>query len=265
MLTGVSRAAQEAGVILITSHLGTSYDLQPTRQEAIDAVDTLIGFRVDGIVFATRYFTANELREFDRHVPVIAMNSMRGVPSTDVGSQQAAREATQHLLDLGHRKILHVAGPKGTGEAAERERAFRAAMTSAGLEPLPVVRSDSWEAHSGARAAELVDPSSFTAVFAANDEIALGFQHTLRARGLNAPQDYSIVGLDDSADSAFANPPLTTVRLDFRKIGERSMELLLNRIETGVLPGNDEHLGFEFIHRASTRPLVRADAARARG
>jgi DNA-binding LacI/PurR family transcriptional regulator len=131
-------------------------------------------------------------------------------------------------------------------------------MAEAGLPPLSRLEGTSWSADSGYRAGLDVDPATFTAVFAANDAIALGFTSALRSRGIEAPRDYSIVGVDDMPETAFYAPPLTTMRMDFDELGSIAFDAVRHRIETGerrdlqVLPS-------VLIERESTAP-PRADA-----
>jgi DNA-binding LacI/PurR family transcriptional regulator len=93
--------------------------------------------------------------------------------------------------------------------------------------------ANDWSSISGYRAGELADPSTFTGVFAANDEIALGFMSALERRGTRAPHDYSIVGVDDMPSAAYFSPPLTTMRLDFRALGIATFKMLHHQILTG--------------------------------
>jgi DNA-binding LacI/PurR family transcriptional regulator len=168
-------------------------------------------------------------------------------------SYAAARMATEHLVALGHERILHVAGPRTRNEAFERERGYRDAMAASELAARVVEGVRDWSAASGDQAAREVDPASFTAVFAANDEIALGFMSAMAACGAVAPRDYSIVGVDDMPSAAYFSPPLSSMRLDFRELGIGAFRLLQRLIRTGDRP---EHLVLEptLVLRESTAP-----------
>jgi DNA-binding LacI/PurR family transcriptional regulator len=211
---------------------------------------------VDGIILATQYRDADELFEgISERLPVVTLSGLprSSADTVALDSHEAGLLATRHLIGLGHERILHVCGPTNRSETVERERGYVDAMTEAGLAPLPRAQGTSWAADSGYRTGLAVDPAEFTAVFAANDAIALGFASAMRARGLTAPGDYSIVGVDDMPETAFYAPPLTTMRMDFDALGTVAFDAIRRRIETGertdlrVLPS-------VLIERESTAP-----------
>ena len=142
-----------------------------------------------------------------------------------------ALQATAHLLSLGHRTVHLLAGPQSSFAAAERERGWRLALADAGAPAPAVVRGD-WTAASGyASAAGFAAAPEVTAVFAANDQMALGAIRRLSEAGLRVPEDVSVVGFDDVADAADYRPPLTTIRQDFDALGERAVAALIGGIE----------------------------------
>ncbi|WP_295832010.1 LacI family DNA-binding transcriptional regulator [uncultured Microbacterium sp.] len=142
-----------------------------------------------------------------------------------------ARAATRHLLDLGHPVVHHLAGPARSFAAAERERGWREALAEAGVAPPEPVRGD-WSSASGnAAVRRLVDA---TAIFVANDQMALGALRALADAGRRVPEDVSLVGFDDIADAAEFRPPLTTVRQDFDALGRRAVAALVEAIEGGA-------------------------------
>ncbi|UYK41530.1 LacI family DNA-binding transcriptional regulator [Microbacterium terricola] len=138
-----------------------------------------------------------------------------------------ARAAVEHLLALGHRTVHHLAGPVGSFAAAERERGWREAL--AGREVPEPLRGD-WAAASGHRAVAALDADA-TALFAANDQMALGALRGLAGSGRDVPGRVSVVGFDDVADAADYRPPLTTVRQDFDALGEHAVAALVAAIE----------------------------------
>lgn len=162
--------------------------------------------------------------------------------------------ATRHLLELGHRTVHHLAGPEGSFAAAERERGWRATLEAAGVAPPPVVRGD-WTAASGHAAASALGGAGVTALFVANDQMALGALRALAESGLDVPGDVSVVGFDDVADAADYRPPLTTVHQDFDTLGTRAVTVLIDGIEA------DAGATFETV---PTRLVVRASTAPAR-
>jgi DNA-binding LacI/PurR family transcriptional regulator len=146
-----------------------------------------------------------------------------------------ARLAVEHLSALGHRTVHHLAGPASSFAAAERERGWRAALAAVGAPASALLRGD-WTAGSG-YAAGLALPADATAVFVANDQMALGMLRALAETGREAPGAVSVVGFDDVADAAQYRPPLTTVRQDFDLLGERAVAALVAGIEAGGAVG----------------------------
>lgn len=159
-----------------------------------------------------------------------------------------ARAAVRHLLDQGHRAVHHVAGPAGSYAAAERERGWREELEAAGIRASTPLRGD-WSSQSGgALAASL--PADATAVFVANDQMALGVLHALADHGRAVPGDVSVVGFDDVADAAQYRPALTTVRQDFGALGEQAVTQLIAQIEQDAAP-SDLRLPTALIERDS--------------
>ena len=158
-----------------------------------------------------------------------------------------ARAATRHLIALGHTRIRHLAGPLGSYAAAERERGWREALENAGLEVAEPLRG-AWTSGAGHTAAALLDDAA-TAVFCANDQMALGMLRGLAERGLDVPADVSVVGFDDVPDARDYRPPLTTVRQDFDALGEAAVSALVDDPSGGgaVIPA-------QLVERASTAP-----------
>ncbi len=144
-----------------------------------------------------------------------------------------ARAATAHLRALGRGAVWHLAGPAGSYAADERERGWRSSLVEAGDETPPVVRGD-WTAASG-YAAGLALPAEARAVFAANDQMALGLLRALAERGRAVPDDVAVVGFDDVTDAADYLPPLTTVRQDFDALGAAAVAALVELI-AGATP-----------------------------
>jgi DNA-binding LacI/PurR family transcriptional regulator len=235
ILTGLSLAARREAMTLTITQFDLSPDPEAQRAEVRRALDHLLSLPVDGVAILTPVSGVEDVfTEMTTNTALITVSDRTTGPEAvaSAHSRSAAAQATQHLLDLGHVRILHVAGPPGRNEADERERGYRDRMDAAGLEPVVVSVADDWGPESGFRAAENVT-SPFSAVFAANDEIALGFMSGMERRGRRAPRDYSIVGIDDMPSSAFFSPALTTMRLDFRKLGSIALQELLRQLNTG--------------------------------
>lgn len=131
--------------------------------------------------------------------------------------------ATAYLADLGHRDILHLAGPEGSLDARERERGWRSELARRGL-PVREPEHGDWTADSGRTIGERLSAAGFSsAIFVANDQMALGLLHALDDHGVAVPSAVSIVGFDDIPEAAHFSPPLTTIRQDFTELGQRIM------------------------------------------
>ncbi|CAN3700110.1 Lactose operon repressor [Microbacterium sp. MM2322] len=141
-----------------------------------------------------------------------------------------ARAATAHLLSLGHHTVHHLAGPVRSFAAAERERGWRAALVEAGATVPEPVRGD-WTSASGHRAARALVEAS--AVFVANDQMALGALRAFAEAGRRVPDDVAVIGFDDIVDAGEYRPPLSTVRQDFDALGVRVVVALIAAIEGG--------------------------------
>jgi LacI family transcriptional regulator len=178
------------------------------------------------------------------------------MPSVVFDQWNGARQAVEHLIDLGHREIAEISGPPGNFDAEMRHQAWRRYMSNNGLEPGPRVVGD-WDVCSGYHSAQrlLSSGEPFTAVLAGNDLIALGAVHALREAGLRVPEDISVVGFDDVEEAAHYDPPLTTVRQDFDKLGRESVEYLVSLIEDDSIPIHQRVLYPELIVRESTQRI----------
>ncbi len=161
----------------------------------------------------------------------------------------------QHLAALGHRDVLHVAGPPLWVAARNRVREFEHAMADAGLQSRGIIHGD-WSAASGYRAIMDIPEGdlTFTAVIAANDQTALGVMLALGDRGLRVPDDVSVAGIDDIPEAEYYSPPLTTMRLDFANQGREAVQQLIARID-GVEAPPSPRQPSKLIVRRSTGPV----------
>ena len=167
----------------------------------------------------------------DLHLVVVDSPPDRRFSIVQTDHAGGARAATAHLLSLGHDTVHHLAGPARSFAAAERERGWREALADAGAMVVDPVRGD-WTSASGHRAA--ADLGAATAVFVANDQMALGALRAFADSGRRVPDDVAVVGFDDIVDAAEYRPPLTTVRQDFDALGRRAVDALVTAIEGGV-------------------------------
>ena len=258
ILTGFSSAARNAGISLITTHLDIDTSQPSSIDEIRHALDAFLSFQVDGVIVGTPYLGTEKLLDYlGEAVPVVTLSDLpnRTADSASADSYGAGFGATEHLIGLGHRAILHVAGPANRNESAGRLRGYQDALAAAGLAALPPLVSEEWTAAAGAAQGRLADPTTFTAVFAADDLLALGFLRAMEERGLSAPRDFSIIGVDDMPEVAFYSPPLTTMRLDFVELGRTALEMIVARVHSGERQQR-RVITAELQVRASTGPVT---------
>ncbi|EPJ41848.1 putative Lactose operon repressor [Streptomyces afghaniensis 772] len=177
----------------------------------------------------------------------------------------AARLATEHLLSLGHRTVWHVPGPQDWWAARDRLRGWREALAAAGAPEPPLPSPGDWSPASGyAAGRQLAELSDVTAVFAANDDMAIGALRAFADAGRAVPGDVSVVGYDDIPAAAYLFPPLTTVRQNFAAVADRAVDVLIALIEGRPAPAAQPGQAVELTVRASTGPVRDQDSAHAR-
>jgi DNA-binding LacI/PurR family transcriptional regulator len=253
---GIEQAARAAGYFVSIVSLKTI-----TRASVLEAMGYLTDHGVDGIVVvAPQRSAARALADLPVEVPTVAVEGGRtgAGPVVRVDQADGARQAVEHLLSLGHETVWHVAGPTAWLEAEGRVRGWRQALKAAGRRVPEVIRGD-WSPRAGYEAGHtLAAVDGLTAVFMANDQMALGLLRAFTELGVRVPDDVSVVGFDDIPESEFFSPPLTTLRQDFGEVGRRSIELLLQRLES--LPDGGERRGLipaQLVVRGSTGPIER--------
>ncbi len=249
-LYGLEAAASVAGYGVAVVNLVT-----PDPDELAAASERLLSLGVAGVVAVLPL--AGDLAALAALSDVVPVVLVAGAPAdgaahvVDVDNVGGAAAAVRHLLGLGHRTVFHVAGPPTWQEATDRRAGWQAALEEAGAEVPPVLVGD-WSARSGFEQGRLLARlEGLTAVFAANDQMALGVLRALAERGLDVPGDVSVVGFDDIPESEFYLPPLTTVRQDLAELGRRCVEMLLARITDGE-PTGPSVLEVELVVRSST-------------
>lgn len=248
-LRAIESAARMAGYTVTSVALRGDSEIPPS-----EAVARLTAQGVDAIcVIAPRSSSLASLREGGRGIPVLIVKADDDPHflTLSVDQAQGAELAVDHLVALGHRDIVHIAGPLDWFDARARERAFHRRITHHGLKHRPVIVGD-WTADFGyGVAASLDGPPDYTAAFVSNDEMALGFLHGLHDRGIRVPDDVSVVGFDDIPTARHFIPPLTTVRQDFYALGTRTMGVILAALD-GAAPPVDPRIPAELMVRQST-------------
>ncbi|WP_203718547.1 LacI family DNA-binding transcriptional regulator [Asanoa siamensis] len=228
LLAALEQAAAEAGFVVTIGSVGDLDD-----QSIAAAVERHLAHRVAGIIAIAPVESAGDaLERLPRSIPLVTVDGdpHRSLPLVTVDQVAGAREATQHLLDLGHRTVWHVTGPPNWIDSAGRIEGWRETLLAAGAQVPPLIPAD-WSASAGFQAGQmLARMPEVTAVFAANDHLALGVLRALHEHGRRVPQDISVVGFDDVPEAGFFIPPLTTVRPDFKAVARMSLDLLLSQI-----------------------------------
>nr|WP_198151811.1 LacI family DNA-binding transcriptional regulator [Kibdelosporangium sp. MJ126-NF4] len=229
----------------------------PTQGEVAGAFSRLDEQAVDGVIILIEQHQLDESEiELPDGLPVVVIDSSAhyDYPVVDTDQAEGAASATRHLLDLGHRTVWHIAGPPQSYAAERRQRSWRSTLEHAGRDVPPVSTGD-WSARSGyEHGLRLAADPAVTAVFAANDQMALGLLRALRERGRAVPGDVSVVGFDDMEESAYFSPPLTTVRQSFEAVGRHAVSALLTEITTRTRAAAPVNVPTELIVRASTAP-----------
>ncbi len=261
-LFGIERAAHEAGYLITVVSLEAL-----DRASVLQAIERLRMQGVDGILaIAAEQESAEALLHAPLDVPLVAVEAgpERGIPVVAVDQQRGAEMATRHLLDLGHRTVHHIAGPLGSIESQLRAAGWRRALEQAGA-PRPEPLIGDWTARSGYDLGRrLARERAVTAVFASNDQMALGVLRALHEAGRRVPEQVSVVGFDDVPEASYYTPPLTTVRQDFGEVGSRSLRVLLRAIDSvaaGERPPEGSMVAPELVVRASSGPPGAPSAA----
>jgi DNA-binding LacI/PurR family transcriptional regulator len=249
-LFGIERAAHEAGYFIIVASLKAL-----DRSSVTEGIERLRRHGVDGILVIAPYQeAADALLDAPDDIPLAAVEAGPdgGVPVVEVDQFAGAARATQHLLDLGHETVRHIAGPSDFLESRKRLEGWRSTLERAGAEIHAPLIGD-WSASSGYELGRTLSAdSAVTAMFVANDQMALGVLRAMHEAGREIPCELSVVGFDDIPEAPYFTPPLTTVRQDFLEVGTRSVRLLLETMGTGRPRPPGSTVQPELVVRSST-------------
>jgi DNA-binding LacI/PurR family transcriptional regulator len=252
LLISLERAARNSGYSLTVI---STFEGDPGGVGG--AIDSLLEQGVEGIVLAEPIDEGEALR-LTADLPVLSLGRFPGLQGPQVviaggNGAEGARAATEHLLSLGHTTVWHVAGPQRWWSARERLDGWRQALRSAGAAEPPWLEGD-WSPASGyATGTRLAQNPHVTAIFVANDDMAIGVTRALADAGRSVPGDVSIVGFDDIPSAAYQSPPLTTIRQDFDTMAERGLVCLVRQIETPAdAPPCDATPPLQLVVRRST-------------
>ncbi|MFG1912988.1 LacI family DNA-binding transcriptional regulator [Kribbella sp. NPDC048928] len=204
----------------------------PSPGDVRDAVQHLSHQAIDGLIIIRAETATPATLALPSTLPVAVSDSRFIGHHPAIGADQVggSRAAVQHLLDLGHTTVHHIAGPSDSGPADLRAMAWKDTLRTARRRVPAILRGD-WSADSGYELGRrLAGRSDVTAVFAANDEMACGLLHSLHEAGREVPYDVSVVGFDDIEVARHLWPPLTTVRQEFQEIGKELVELIMRQM-----------------------------------
>jgi LacI family transcriptional regulator len=255
MLFGASEALYEADMRIVMCPTLHEHDREVSLIERL-----MRGGSTDGAILVLPEERADELLSLRKQgYPFVVVDPREpppdGIPCVSAMHAAGAKQATEHLLELGHRRIGAIAGTPGWYATEERLHGFRAALAAAGilLEPELVVYSD-WRTPRGIEAAEqlLALPEPPTAIFAFNDNLAIGVLHAARRRGLTVPEDLSVVGFDDTSQAEIVIPTLTSVRQPLAEMGRMGVSLLLRLLDGQRIEALRLELSTGLVVREST-------------
>jgi DNA-binding LacI/PurR family transcriptional regulator len=246
-----------------------NYNTHESPEREANYIHTAAERWVDGVLFVPSRDQVHGLHRLQQvGIPCVAIDrnpeSYSG-PSVTLNNIQAGELATNHLINLGHRHLAHISGPRHLGLARERQLGFQQAIKVHRLPEGLVINSAGWGCEDGFSAFKTfldANPRP-TAVFAASDRIAIGFMHAANLYGLHIPDDISIIGLDDVEVAAYQNPPLTTVQQSFTELATIAMQLLLSLVNGEQRTNNRLILEPHLIVRKSTAAVRTASFDRA--
>jgi LacI family transcriptional regulator len=255
ILAGAAEALAERDLQIVLSPTGHQHDRE------VSVLDRLHGV-TDGALIILPEESSEELeRLLDGGYRFVVLDPLmpldEGIPSVSAAHTSGADQAMRHLLELGHRRIAQITGPRGWVATEDRRRGYRAALASAAILPDPALEVEAEPEIEGGReaAGHLLDlPEPPTAIFAFNDNIAIGAIQASRARGVRVPEDLSIVGFDDVEHATIVTPALTTVRQPLAEMGRTAVSLLNRLLERQRFETLHVELATRLVVRDSTAP-----------
>ncbi len=251
IIRGIDHVVRAAGYHILVSSSHESKD-------EIDAALRSMRGRVDGMIIMSSDLEAQRtLRTLQGSFPVVLLNGdaeSKAFDTITIENHEGARAMTRHLVARGHRRIAMIAGPERNHDAAERLRGYRTTLTENRIEldESLVVQGDFSELSGHLAVTQLLALESRpTAIFAANDSMAIGALSALRENDLRVPHDMAVAGFDDIPLARYMNPPLSTVHVDISQLGARAAALLLLSLQKGIRPHEHLQLSTTLVIRAS--------------
>ncbi|MFN8457317.1 MAG: LacI family DNA-binding transcriptional regulator, partial [Anaerolineae bacterium] len=254
IIEGAEAEAREQGYLMFIGTAEHSSDGEPLRSPLLGQ------HRFEGL-FVVYHGTDHDTHEiFDYispNLPIVTIGyaaNRKNTTAISITNCEGAREATEHLLNLGRRRIAHITGPANMYECHERRRGYLEALQAAGIVPDEAwIAAGDWSDASGYQAAQalLKRQLGFTALFVQNDRMALGAMCALNEHGLHIPDDVAVVGFDDIPSAAYFIPPLTTIYQPTYELGRMGIRLLIDRINGRPVPANLIRLPTRLVIRSS--------------
>jgi LacI family transcriptional regulator len=257
IVRGAEQVLSEAGYTLVLTDTNNDADTERSQVAAMSARG------VDGFIVATARWQDTTLDALaEAGVPTVLVNRRNAAgqfPYIGPDDRHGVELCVDHLAELGHSKIVHLAGPADTSSARDRAGAFRLALRNHGLSADLSIEATSYTEQAGLEAARelLRRGTEFTAIVAANDLLALGAAQALAEQGVLCPRDVSITGCNDIDFMSRLSPPFTTVRIPLRRMGELAAQTLLEWL-AGRTPdaATQVLLPVEFMKRGTTGPAA---------
>lgn len=248
-------------------HYATVFTLQNWAKDC-EQLPSFCDGRVDGLILIAPLFGPDVARELPKHLPFVSLHAnhvLPGVVNLESDEETGAHTLVQHLVSLGHRRILHLSGPRGQQGPERRIRGYNRALTEARI-PLKstwVVETD-YSVRSGRLAMQswlyrYAGRPLPQAIFCASDRVAMGCIEVLSEAGFKVPEDVSVAGFDDIIGARTTVPQLTTVRQPLRDMGSRAVDVLMQQLahrRENNVPASPDLIVFptELIQRASVAP-----------
>lgn len=263
IIGAVSVAVRKSNMDLIIYN--SIEDLGSTKRSGVNQI--MRGL-CDGLLFILPRLSEGYIESLEQSsLPVVLINycaTETSLPVVRGDNRRGGRNAVEHLLELGHRRIAFITGSAHTGQSMERQRGYADALKKAGI-PLDkaLIAEGDFGQLSGFESTQrlLRLPEPPTAIFAANDEMAFGVMDAVRAQGLRVPQDVSVIGFDDIPAASHVHPKLTTLRQPLAEISESAVQELMRRITGAGAAQHRVEFPSGLVVRESTAPAPQASAA----
>jgi LacI family transcriptional regulator len=255
---GIEDAARGSGYLVIVCNT----DRDPAVERRY--VETLSDYRVDALIFVGGdIVSTSERRKLKQLLSAATKRGMltvacagehAGLPAIDIDQRAAAREMLEYLLRLGHQRIGFIGGRRDVSTAGQREAGFGSALAAAGLDPPHTVDGGFTYAGGFEAARRLLASEPPTAIFAANDQMALGAMDAAQAAGLSVPEDLSVVGFGGTSAAQHARPALTTVSMPRHELGVAAMDAILTAVRSRSTHIEPRRFPYQIVVRESSAP-----------